>query len=257
MTVLGFLIIFVMTTLGSAVVFLVKNRISPKTNALILGFAAGIMISAAFWSLLVPSVEAYAGYGKLNWLPASVGVILGGLFLMLLDRVIPHFHIGVNQEEGPSSKLNKTVKFFLAVTIHNIPEGLAVGFAFGAARLAGTDAAYMGALGLAIGIALQNFPEGTAVSLPMYEVNNNKTRSFLLGAGSGIVEPIFAVVGFYLTSSLAALKPWFLSFAAGAMLFVVVEDLIPDAKIEENPHAGTWGVIVGLVVMMILEIALS
>ncbi|MCI2082162.1 MAG: ZIP family metal transporter [Bacteroidales bacterium] len=257
LTIFGFAIIFVMTTLGSAVVFLVRGNISGKANALFLGFAAGIMIAASVWSLIIPSIEASAVYGRLNWLPSAVGIIAGGLFMVLLDHVVPHFHPGVNLEEGPHSSIGKAAKLFLAVTIHNIPEGLSVGFAFGAAALAGTPAAYLAALGLAVGIAIQNFPEGAAVSLPMYKVTGSKIKSFWYGVGSGAVEPVAALIGYFLSSRIAGMQPWLLSFAAGAMLFVVAEDLIPDANMNENTHTGTWGVIIGFVVMMVLDVALG
>lgn len=258
MTILGFSIIFVMTTLGSSVIFFFKKEISHRANALFLGFAAGIMVAASVWSLLIPAIEVSAeSFEKFPWLPAAVGFVVGGLFLVSLDKVIPHFHSGTNQEEGPSSHFSKSIKLFLAVTIHNIPEGLAVGFAFGAASVAGDHAAYVSALGLAIGIAIQNFPEGAAVSLPMKQVSGSRTKAFLFGTGSGIVEPLAAVAGYFLSSHIVALQPWFMAFAAGAMIFVVAEDLIPDANLSDYPHLGTWGVMAGFVIMMILDVSLG
>lgn len=254
LTIFGIAIIFVMTTLGSLMVFFFRKEISPKVNTVFLGFAAGIMIAASIWSLLIPAIED-GSYGKLNWIPASVGFVIGGLFLMLLDKIIPHLHKGTNEEEGPHTSLNKTTKLFMAVTIHNIPEGLAVGFAFGAAAISGENAAYIAALGLAIGIGIQNFPEGAALSLPMKNITKSANKAFLYGMGSGAVEPIFAVIGYFLAAYIAALQPWLLSFAAGAMIFVVAEDLIPDAKLIERPHLGTWGVMAGFVVMMVLDVA--
>lgn len=256
-TILGFSIIFIMTTLGSAVVFMFKGDISHRTNSILLGFAAGIMIAASVWSLLLPSISQSASLGSLNWLPASVGFIIGGLFLVVIDKLVPHIHSGTGEEEGPHTHLKKSAKLFLAVTIHNIPEGLAVGFAFGAASVAGDTASYMAALGLAIGIAVQNFPEGAAVSLPMRKATRSKKRAFWYGTGSGAVEPVAAIAGYFLSSQLSELQPWFLAFAAGAMIFVVAEDLIPDANIVENTHTGTWGVMLGFVVMMILDVALG
>lgn len=256
--VLGFSIIFLMTTLGSAIIFLFKKEISHKMNSLFLGFAAGIMIAASVWSLLIPSIETAAvTFGAHAWIPAAVGFLLGGGFLVLLDHVLPHLHVGTGQEEGPQSTVRKSVKLFMAVTIHNIPEGLAVGFAFGAAALAGTPAAYLSALGLAIGIGIQNFPEGAAVSLPMQAVVGSKFKAFLFGMGSGAVEPIAAVVGFFLVSQMTFLHPWLLAFAAGAMIFVVAEDLIPDANLSKDTHWGTWGVMAGFVLMMILDTTLG
>lgn len=256
-TVLGFGIIFIMTTLGSAMVFFFRHDISHKTNALLLGFAAGIMIAASVWSLLLPSIEQAEQLGLTGWVPAAVGFLLGGCFLVLLDKVIPHFHTGTNEDEGPHTSIAKSIKLFLAVTIHNIPEGLAVGFAFGAASVAGDSGAYMAALGLAIGIAIQNFPEGAAVSLPMRQVTKSNVRAFWFGTGSGAVEPVAACAGYFLASEVAYLQPWFLAFAAGAMIFVVAEDLIPDANLSKDTHWGTWGVMAGFAVMMILDVALG
>lgn len=258
MTILGFTLIFVMTTLGSSVVFFFKNEVSRKANALMLGFAAGIMIAASVWSLLIPALEGGAAYGTLAWMPAAIGFVVGGLFLVSLDKVIPHFHSGTGQEEGPhTSHVKKSIKLFLAVTIHNIPEGLAVGFAFGAAAVAGETAAFVSALGLAIGIAIQNFPEGAAVSLPMKAVTSSRSKAFLFGMGSGAVEPVAALLGYFLSSQLVMLQPWFMAFAAGAMIFVVAEDLIPDSNLSDYPHLGTWGVMAGFVIMMVLDVALG
>lgn len=258
MIILGFLVIFLATTAGSAIVWFFKRDISDKVNTLFLGFASGIMVAASVWSLLVPSIEgAEQIYGSLRFLPAVIGFLLGGAFLVLIDKLVPHFHKGTNEEEGPRSSLKKSTKMFLAVTIHNIPEGLAVGFAFGAAAAMGEYSAYVSALALAIGIAIQNFPEGAAVSLPMKTVTGSRGKAFLYGMGSGAVEPVFAVVGYFLAANLMAAQPWFLAFAAGAMIFVVVEDLIPDAHLSEHPHFGTWGAMLGFAVMMVLDVALG
>ncbi len=256
-TILGFSIIFVATSLGSLLVYFFKDDISEKTNTIFLGFAAGIMIAASIWSLLIPSIEASENYGTWKFIPAVIGFIVGGLFLVLLDKVVPHFHTGTGEEEGMHSNLQKPIKMFLAITIHNIPEGLAVGFAFGAASVIGTQEALYGALGLAIGIAVQNFPEGAAVSLPLRKATGSSHKAFLFGVGSGAVEPIAAVLGYFLAAALENAQPWLLAFAAGAMMFVVVEDLIPDAKLEEHSHLGTWAVMAGFVVMMILDVALG
>lgn len=257
MTFGGIGFIFLMTTLGASSVFFFRKGISARLNAVFLGFAAGIMVAASVWSLLIPAMELSAGWGKFCFVPAAVGFLAGGLFLVILDKVVPHFHQGVQQEEGPRSALSKTVKLFLAVTIHNIPEGLSVGFAFGAAALAGTDAAYAAALGLALGIGIQNFPEGAAVSLPMKMATGNTKKPFLMGMGSGAVEPVAALLGYLLATQLIALQPWLLAFAAGAMIFVVAEDLIPDMKIDSQSHAASWGLMVGFVLMMILDVALG
>jgi ZIP family zinc transporter len=260
LTVLGILFIFVMTTLGAALVFFFKKDINPKLNTLFLGFASGIMIAASVWSLLIPSIDAadesglYEGF---SWLPALVGFLVGGLFLMLLDKVVPHMHESTNKEEGPHTSFRKSTKMFLAVTIHNIPEGLAVGFAFGAAAAGGEHAAFLAAMGLALGIGIQNFPEGAAVALPMRNASGSRSKAFLYGMGSGAVEPIFALIGYFLAAYVAVLQPWLLAFAAGAMIFVVAEDLIPDSKLQDNPHMGTWGVMAGFAVMMVLDVALG
>ncbi|MBQ9276811.1 MAG: ZIP family metal transporter [Clostridia bacterium] len=256
-TILGFTIIFAATTLGSAVVFLFKKDISDKLNTVFLGFAAGIMIAASIWSLLIPSIEGASDWGRWKFVPAVIGFVAGGLFLVLLDKVIPHFHVGIEQDEGPKTALSKPIKMFLAITIHNIPEGLAVGFAFGAATVAGTEAAMISALGLAIGIAVQNFPEGAAVSLPLKRATGSNLKSFLFNMGSGAVEPVAAVIGYFLAAYLTVAQPWLLAFAAGAMIFVVAEDLIPDAKLSEHSHIGTWCVMIGFVVMMALDVALG
>lgn len=250
--------IFLMTALGSALVFFFKKEISPKVNTLFLGFASGIMVAASVWSLLIPALEdAAESWGSWSFVPAAAGFLLGGLFLVLLDKLVPHFHSGTNEEEGPRTSLKKSTKLFLAVTIHNIPEGLAVGFAFGGALAGGESAGILAALGLALGIGIQNFPEGAAVSLPMKTVTGSSGKAFLYGMGSGTVEPLAAVIGLLLASALTSIMPWLLSFAAGAMIFVVVEDLIPDAKLAEHPHLGTWGAMAGFALMMILDVALG
>lgn len=255
-TVIGIIFTFLMTTLGATFVLFLKKDVSEKANAVILGFAAGIMIAASVWSLLLPSIDASEGLGKLSFLPATIGFLVGGLFLVLIDKIVPHFHNGTKQEEGLKSSLSRSSKMFLAVTIHNIPEGLAVGFAFGAAIANGDSASFLAALGLSIGIGIQNIPEGFAVALPMRTEVGNK-KAFLFGMGSGAVEPVAAIIGLFLASYLSILQPYFLSFAAGAMIFVVVEDLIPDAKLSEYSHLGTWGVMAGFIIMMILDVALG
>ena len=258
LTFIGFTIIFLATTAGSAMVYFFKRDIPKRTNAVILGFAAGVMIAAAVWSLLIPSIDAAeATFGQWAWLPGAVGFLLGGLFLVMLDHVLPHFHVGTGHEEGPHVKVQKSTRLFLAVTIHNIPEGLAVGLAYGAAAVSGDPGAIYAALGLSIGMAIQNFPEGAAIALPMKVATGNRHKAFLFGMGSGAVEPLAAIVGYILASQVAVLHPWMLGFAAGAMLFVVAEDLIPDSNISEYPHAGTWGVMLGFVIMMVLDVALG
>lgn len=256
-TILGICFIFIMTTLGAALVFFFHKGISDRINSIFLGFASGIMIAASIWSLLIPAMDMSGSWGQWSFVPAAIGFLLGGLFLVLVDRVVPHFHQGTNHEEGPHSSLKKSIKLFLAVTIHNIPEGLSVGFAFGAAATLGTDAAFVSALGLALGIGIQNFPEGAAVSLPMKRATGSNKRSFLMGMGSGAVEPVAAILGYFLAAQLEMLQPWMLAFAAGAMIFVVTEDLIPDMKMNCLSHAASWGLMLGFVLMMVLDVALG
>jgi len=257
-TIAGFFIIFAMSTLGCSVIYFFKREASKKAHTLFLGFASGVMIAASVWSLLLPAMdEASVAFGNTSWLPVAVGFLLGGVFLVLLDKIVPHTHSGTNEDEGPRVAVKKSTKLFLAVMIHNIPEGLAVGFAFGAAATVGTPAAYMAALGLAVGMGIQNFPEGAAITLPLQQATGSKHKAFLLGTASGAVEPVSAIIGYFLASYVSILQPWLLSFAAGAMIFVVAEDLIPDAQTSGHSHLATWGVMIGFVVMMILDVALA
>ncbi len=244
-TVIGFLSIFVATALGAAVVFFFKGEMSTKANAFFLGLASGVMLAASVWSLLLPSIEEARGtFGAFAFIPAVVGLFLGGVFLVLLERL--------TAKKGRNGVQNR---LFLAVTLHNIPEGLAVGFAFGVAAVSGLEVAYITALGLAFGIAVQNFPEGLAVALPMKSALNSRKRAFLLGTASGLPEPLFAVLGYFLVAWLQILQPWLLSFAAGTMIFVAAEDLIPDSK-TQTP-IGAWGVLIGFILMMTLDVALK
>lgn len=254
--VLGISFIFLMTTLGSAIVFLFKKKISDRLNSIFLGFASGLMIAASVWSLIVPAIEQAEYLGKLNFLPVTIGIILGCLFLALMDKFIPYL---LNKRRKGEKKvtLSKSTNLFIAVTLHNIPEGLAVGLAFGNAFISMQSSVFYSALWLAIGIGIQNFPEGAALSLPMKEQLNSKGKAFLFGSASGIVEPIMAVIGILLSTSLSHLMPWFLGFSAGAMLFVVAEELIPEAKSVYPSKLSTWGFIIGFVLMMILDIVLG
>ena len=249
---------FSMTMLGAAVVFFMrKEGQSEKVQKAFLGFAAGVMIAASVWSLLIPAINEAEALGRIGWIPAAGGFALGVLFLMGLDKAMPYFLPEPEREEGVRRGLKRSGMLIFAITLHNIPEGLAVGFAFGAAAVAGTDAAFLTAFGLALGIAIQNFPEGAAVALPLKQVTGSRGKAFLYGMGSGVVEPIAAVAGYFLAAYLTAAQPWLLSFAAGAMIFVVAEDLIPDAKLGSHPHLGTWGVMIGFVIMMTLDVALG
>ena len=252
-TLLGFSVIFIATAFGAATVFFFKNDISVRLNAAFFGFAAGIMTAASVWSLLLPSIEGASGYGKFAFVPAAAGFVIGGLFITVLNRFVPETDIDYKSDGDLSVKAKR---LFLAITAHNIPEGLAVGFAFGGAAAVGDKAAYLSALWLAIGIAVQNFPEGAAVSLPYKCVKGGNLKAFLFGAGSGAVEPVAATVGYFLAAFLTVVQPWLLSFAAGAMVFVAVEDLIPDA-VENGGSLGVWGVMAGFTVMMALDVALG
>lgn len=257
LTVIGMTIIFIATALGAALVYVFKKDLSPKWNTVLLGFAGGVMIAASVWSLLIPSLNSSESMGTWKFLPAVGGFVIGGVFMVVVDKLVPHFHKGTGEDEGVHSHLSKPSKMFLAMTIHNVPEGLAVGFAFGGAAQVGGQAAFLAALGLAIGIAVQNFPEGAAVSLSMVGQLNNKHKAFLFGMFSGVVEPVAAILGYFLAALLSSAMPWLLSFAAGAMIFVVVEDLIPDAHLADHPHLGTWGIMTGFALMMVLDVALG
>ena len=256
-TVFGIIFTFLMTMLGSGVVFFFKNKESEKASNFFLGFAGGVMIAASIWSLLIPALEQSQNFGAWQFVPAVVGFMFGGLFLVVLDKIIPNFqpNNAKNAENGAS--FARLIKLFLAITIHNIPEGLAVGFAFGVAQTANSPAAFMTALGLAVGIGIQNFPEGTAVALPIKTMTGSKTKAFLYGTASGAVEPLFALAGYFLASTIQIVQPWILSFAAGTMIFVVTEEIIPEAKIKNHPHFGTWGVMIGFAFMMILDVVLA
>lgn len=255
--ILGFALIFFCTTAGSALVFAFKKEVNGKLNTLFLGFASGVMIAASIWSLLVPSLEqASDSWGSYSFVPAALGFLAGGVLLVGIDRLVPHFHRATNEEEGVKTHLRKPIKMFLAVTIHNIPEGLAVGLAFGAAA-GGEYGLYLSALGLAIGIGIQNFPEGAAVSLGMLSETKSRAKAFAFGTLSGLVEPLFAIFGYFLAAGVSTLQPWLLALAAGAMIFVVVEDLIPEAHLSDHPHYGTWGLMIGFVLMMVLDVALG
>lgn len=258
--IIGMTIPFLATILGSASVFFFKNKISERVNSALLGFAAGIMIAASIWSLIMPSLD-YAqetGWGELAIIPVVIGFILGALTLFGIDKIVPHLHQGSQNEEGlEANKMSRDVKLFLAMTIHNFPEGLAVGFAFAVALQPNSQLTMTGAMALAIGIALQNIPEGAAVSLPMAKKAKSKWKAFNFGSISAIVEPIGAVMAFFFATFFHTLLPWFLSFAAGAMMYVVVEELIPEAKLSETDHTGTFSVLLGFVIMMVLDILLG
>ena len=252
-TVFGFSVIFLATTLGASLVFAFRKDFSAKSNSIFVGVAAGIMLAASVWSLILPSIDGAESYGAFRFLPALIGILVGGAFLHLTEKATAKL-IAESGEKG-DGKYVKATKMFIAITVHNIPEGLAVGFAFGAAVVVGTSDAYVAALGLAVGIAIQNFPEGAAVSLPLKDVTKNKFSAFLYGVASGAIEPIMALCGYFTASVLSAYQPWFLSFAAGAMIFVVADDLIPESKLDSSPHIGTWAFVAGFAIMMVLDVA--
>lgn len=250
---------YLMTTLGAAVVFFFRKEMKESVQRVMLGFAAGVMIAASVWSLLIPAIEQAQESGQNGWIPAAGGFLLGGLFLMLMDRLIPHLHLGETKAEGIPSSMKKTTLMVFAVTLHNIPEGMAMGISFAneAAQNSVGYAGYAAAFALAIGIGIQNFPEGAAISLPLRKEGAPAWKAFLCGSLSGIVEPVFGVITVLLADYLVPVMPWLLSFAAGAMIYVVVEELIPEAHLGEHSHAGTSGVMVGFLLMMILDVALG
>lgn len=248
---------FLATALGAAMVFLFRGEIKPTLQRIFLGFAAGVMIAASVWSLIIPSIEMAEEQGMIGWIPAAGGFVIGGLFLLLLDNLLPHLHLDSDHPEGLPSSLKRTTMLVFAVTLHNIPEGLAVGLAFGLAGSGHSTVSIASASALAIGMALQNFPEGAAISLPLKKEGLSNTKAFIYGALSGIVEPIAGIIGVLLVGSIQGIMPWFLSFAAGAMIYVVVEELIPEAHLGEHSHSGTIGVMVGFLIMMVLDVALG
>jgi len=247
------------TAAGAALVFFIKS-VRPRLMDSMLGFAAGVMIAASFWSLLAPGIEMAEQMGQIPWLTAVIGFMVGGLFMRLTDRVLPHLHLGLamGQSEGIKTSWQRSTLLVLAITLHNIPEGLAVGVAFGAVAAHLSSATLGGAIALAVGIGLQNFPEGAAVSLPLRREGMGRTRSFLMGQASGIVEPIAGVLGAVFVLQMQSILPYALCFAAGAMIFVVVEELIPESQRNEaNIDIVTMATMAGFSVMMLLDVALG
>ncbi len=255
--VLGLAIPFIGTTLGAGMVFLMKNEMSKKVEKLLLGFASGVMIAASIWSLINPSIEMAREQGKIAWVPATIGFLLGIIFLLVLDSIIPHMHLESEKPEGLKSSLKKTTMLVLAVTLHNIPEGMAVGVTFAGALIGNSGITLAGAFALAVGIAIQNFPEGAIISMPLRSEGVSKLESFLYGTLSGVVEPIGAIITILLTNLVVPILPYLLSFAAGAMIYVVVEELIPESQAGEHSNIGTIGVAIGFVIMMVLDVALG
>mgnify|MGYP001810565064 CR=1 FL=1 len=246
------------TALGAALVFFFKTINQTILNGM-LGFASGIMIAASFWSLLSPAIEMAASMGVAPVIPALSGFLAGGAFLFLIDRLLPHLHSGLetDQAEGIKTSWQRSILLVMAITLHNIPEGLAVGVAFGAIGLAGSPATLGSAIALALGIGIQNFPEGAAVSIPLRREGMSRTKSFMFGQASGLVEPIAGVLGAFLVVMMQPILPYALAFAAGAMIYVVVEELIPEAQQHGSSDYSTIGVLIGFAVMMLLDVALG
>ena len=256
-TFLGIMIPFLGTTLGASCVFFMKRSLGDLVQRSLAGFAAGVMVAASIWSLLIPAIEQSEDMGKLSFLPAFIGFWSGVLFLLLLDRLIPHLHVGSEQAEGPKSRLDRTTMMVLAVTLHNIPEGMAVGVVYAGFLAGNTQITAASALALSLGIAIQNFPEGAIISMPLRAEGERKGRAFLGGVLSGVVEPIGAVLTLLAAQLVIPALPYLLSFAAGAMLYVVVEELIPEMSQGRHSNLGTVFFAVGFSVMMVLDVALG
>lgn len=253
----GILIPFLGTTLGASCVLFMKKMMNKMVQRALTGFAAGIMVSASVWSLLIPSMDYAAEMGKFAFVPAVVGFWIGILFLLAMDHIIPHLHMDTDKAEGPKSKLKKTTMLVFAVTLHNIPEGMAVGVVYAGYLAGNMQISAMGALALAIGIAIQNFPEGAIISLPLRSEGTGKGKAFLYGALSGIVEPIAAIITIAAASIVIPILPYLLSFAAGAMIYVVIEELLPEASTGSHSNIATIWFSVGFLLMMILDVALG
>ena len=254
---IGLIIPLLGTMLGAAFVFLMKDEMSPRLQKTLLGFASGVMVAASVWSLLIPSMEMAADSGRWSVLPAAVGFLLGICFLLLMDELTPHLHIGTDKPEGPRSHLSRTAMLALAVTIHNLPEGMAVGVVFAGADSGLSGLSLTSALAVSIGIAIQNVPEGAIISMPMRAAGNSKWRSFFIGSLSGAVEPIGGLAIILLTSLMTPALPYLLAFAAGAMFYVVIEELIPEASEGEHSNLSTIGFAIGFVLMMVLDVVLG
>lgn len=250
---------FIGTTLGALMVFFMKEKINEKIQKILIGFAAGVMIAASIWSLIMPSIEESSHLGNFSWVPAAIGFLLGMGFLLLLDSIIPHLHFNSDEPEGikPKKKIKKTTMFIFAVTLHNIPEGMAVGVVLAGAYSGDVVLTMAGALVLSIGIAIQNFPEGAIISMPLVSEGFSKKKAFGYGVLSGVVEPIAALLTILLANFITPLLPYLLSFAAGAMIYVVVEELIPESQTGKHTNLATIAVAIGFTLMMVLDIALG
>ncbi len=255
--IIGLLIPFIGTSAGAACVFFLKKDLKESIQRALTGFAAGVMVAASIWSLIVPAIEQSEGMGSFAFVPAFIGFWAGILFLLLLDHIIPHLHVRINQTEGPKSKLTRTVMLVLAVTLHNIPEGMAVGVVYAGLMSGSANITAGGALALALGIAIQNFPEGAIISMPLYSEGKSKPKSFILGVLSGAVEPVFGALTVLIAGLVVPAMPYLLSFAAGAMLYVVVEELIPEMSQGKHSNIGVISFAIGFSLMMALDVALG
>lgn len=253
----GILLPFLGTVLGAACVFVMRGAMRPSLQRILTGFAAGVMVAASIWSLLVPAMEEAAGMGVWAFVPAVVGFWLGILFLLLLDKTIPHLHQGTNEPEGPHTRLRRTTMLVLAVTLHNIPEGMAVGVVLAGYLVGNADITAAGAMALAIGIAIQNFPEGAIISMPLRSEGASKQKAFWYGVLSGVVEPAAAAITLWISGFILPALPYLLSFAAGAMMYVVVEELIPEASAGKHSNLGTIFFALGFTLMLALDVALG
>lgn len=254
---LGILLPFAGTTLGAACVFFMRKKMGEKLQKTLAGFAGGVMVAASVWSLLIPAMEMSDSLGKLAFIPAVTGFVLGILFLLGLDSLIPHLHVNEEKPEGIKSSLKKTTMLVLAVTLHNIPEGMAVGVVFAGMKSLDGSITLMNAIALSIGIAIQNFPEGAIISMPLHVNGTGKGMAFMYGTLSGAVEPIGALVTLWLSTYLVPIMPYLLSFAAGAMMYVVVEELIPETSQGKHTNWGTIGFAIGFSIMMVMDVALG
>ena len=255
--IIGLLIPLLGTMLGSAMVFFMKGEMPERLQKGLLGFASGVMVAASVWSLLLPCIEMGASAGKWAVAPAAVGFLLGVGFLLIIDELTPHLHVGSNKPEGMRSRLSRTAMLALAVTIHNLPEGMAVGVVFAGASEGHADISLMGALAMSLGIAIQNIPEGAIISMPMRAAGNSRWKAFLIGSLSGVVEPIGGLMIILLASLFLPAMPYLLAFAAGAMMYVVVEELIPEASRGQHSNISTIGFAVGFVLMMLLDVIMG
>ena len=255
--IIGLLIPLLGTMLGSSFVFFMKDQMSERLQKTLLGFASGVMVAASVWSLIIPSMEMEADKGAWSVVPAAIGFLIGIGFLLAIDELTPHLHIGTDKPEGPRSRLSRTAMLALAVTIHNLPEGMAVGVVFAGAESGASNISLASAIAVSLGIAIQNVPEGAIISMPMRAEGNSRWKSFAIGSLSGVVEPIGALAVLLLASLLVPVLPYMLSFAAGAMFYVVVEELIPEASNGQHSNLSTIGFAIGFVLMMVLDVVMG